>query len=230
MTGLQKAKIRARWPSGSESELDVQFNPTELTLEKSAQIAEISIPGIDAPLLQFVRGRNERMTLELFFDTTEDGMGDGAVSVTTKTDRVYELVKIEPKSHAPPVCTFVWNASFPGAHVQHIGNQKRNHFQFVVESVSQKFTLFSPKGVPLRARLTLTLREYKTLDEQLEQLNLSSPDRTHGHVIQQGETLSAIAHRYYRRPGAWRPVADENDIDDPRRIDPGTFLSIPPIA
>ena len=231
MTGLEKAVIVARWHAGNVSTLPVQFNPTELSLEKSVQLAEISIPGLDTPILQFVRGQNEQMTLELFFDTTEDGMGEEAVSVTTLTDRVYELAKIEPGGHAPPICTFIWNASFPGADVSaNVGNQRRNHFQFVVQSVSQKFTLFSPEGVPLRARLSLTLKEYKTLDQQLDQLNLSSPDRTHSHVTQEGDTLSHIAFRHYRRPGRWRPIAEANGIDDPRRLTPGQFLTIPPLS
>ena len=33
------------------------------------------------------------------------------------------------------------------------GNQRRNGFKCIVESVKQKFTLFSPEGVPLRATL-----------------------------------------------------------------------------
>lgn len=231
MTGLKKAKIEARWPSGTYEEFDVQFNPTEFSLEKSVQVAEIVIPGLDTPILQFVRGQNEKMSLELFFDSTEGGMGDNAVSVTEKTDRIYQLVKIEPKSHAPPICTFNWNKNFPGDNVSDVlGSQKRNTFEFIVESVSQKFTLFSPEGVPLRATLTLSLREYKTLDKQLDQLNLSSPDRTHSHVVQQGETLSAIAGQFYQRPGAWRAIADENGLDDPRRLTPGTLLVIPPIS
>ena len=78
----------------------------------------------------------------------------------------------------------------------------------MVESIKQKFTLFSPEGVPLRATLTLSLREYKTLDEQLEQLNLSSPDRTHAHVARAGDTLAGVAARYYERPGEWRAIAD----------------------
>ena len=64
-----------------------------------------------------------------------------------------------------------------------------SRFQCVVESVRQKFTLFSPEGIPLRATLSVTLREYKTLEQQLDQLNLSSPNRTHSHIVQRGETL-----------------------------------------
>ena len=41
------------------------------------QFAEIAIPGLDAPLQQFVRGQAEKLTLDLFFDTTDNGMGRG---------------------------------------------------------------------------------------------------------------------------------------------------------
>jgi nucleoid-associated protein YgaU len=95
--------------------------------------------------------------------------------------------------------------------------------------VRQKFTLFSPQGVPLRATLSVTFREYKTLDEQLHQLNLQSPDHTRSYVVQRGDQLSGIAARHYRRPGEWRRIADENGLEDPRRLPPGTFLTLPPI-
>lgn len=230
MEQLEQAMLVVYWSDTEIEFIPVQFNPTEISLDKGAQIAEIAIPGLDSPLLQFVRGQNEKLTLELYFDTTEDGMGAGATSVTTYTDRIYELVKIVPERHAPPVCAFMWNHKFPGSDISgKLGNQRRNDFQCIVESVRQKFTLFSPEGVPLRATLTVTLREYKTLDEQLGQLNLSSPDRRHSHVLQRGEQLSGIAARYYRRPGEWRRIAVANRLQDPRRVTPGTLLTVPPI-
>jgi nucleoid-associated protein YgaU len=231
MEQLEKAKLVATYHGGDMVFMDVAFNPTEFSLDKGTQIAEIAIPGLDSPVLQFVRGQNEKMSLELFFDTTDQGMGEDAVSVTTLTDQVYELAKIEPEGHAPPVCAFVWNSKFPGADISsRAGNQRRTDFQFLVESVKQKFTLFSPQGVPLRATVTLSLREYKTLDEQLKQLNLTSPDRTHSHVLKANETLSGLAARYYRQPAAWRAIADANGIEDPRRLEPGRFLVIPPLV
>jgi hypothetical protein len=228
----QRGRIEATWRESKRTEaisVDFQFNPKELTFRKGVQVAEINIPGLDSPLLQFVRGQNETLSLDLFFDTTDEGMGARATSVTEKTDLIYELVKIDPDAHAPPVCEFFWHDKFPGTDVAHVGNQRRSSFKCIVERVQQRFTLFSPEGVPLRATLTVTLREYKTLDQQLQQLNLNSPDRTHSHVLQRGETLAAVSGRYYRRPGAWRQIADANGIDDPRRIEPGVFLSVPPI-
>ena len=226
----EQAMIGVNWQDGPFEWIAVQFNPTEFSLDKSVQIAEITIPGLDSPLLQFVRGQNEKMTLDLFFDTTEDGMSRGATSVTTLTDRIYELAKIEPARHAPPLCTFYWNSKFPGSDTSdHIGNQRRNFFDFIVENVRQKFTLFSSEGIPLRATLTLTLREYKTLDTQLAELNLQSPDRTQSHITQADDTVASIAARHYQKPGEWRRIADENNIEDPRRLTPGTFLTVPPI-
>src|SRR5215213_7367051 len=75
----------------------VSFNPTELTFNKGAQLAEISIPGLDSPIIQFVRGQSETLAVDLFFDSTDEGgMGADAIPVTKATDRFYKLVKIDP--------------------------------------------------------------------------------------------------------------------------------------
>jgi hypothetical protein len=247
MEQLTLGMLQVEWfkppPGGKKFEdIKFQFNPTELSYDKSAQVAEIDIPGLDAPLQQFIRGHAEKLTLELFFDSTDEGMGKKATSVTEKTDLFYRLIKIESERHAPPICVFFWNEKFPGSKKADSnkgeqgstpsntdwGNQRRNGFRCIVESVKQKFTMFSPEGVPLRANLTVTLREYKTLQEQLDQLNLKSPDRTHSHVLQRGETLSSIAAQFYQHPGDWRFIADTNGIEDPRRLTAGSFLTIPP--
>src|SRR5881394_1008236 len=115
--------------------ITVQFNPTEYSLSKGAQIAEINIPGLDSPILQFVRGQNEKLTLELFFDSTsadidsKDGqLGSGAVSVTEMTKSIYQLVKVQPKTHAPPRIRFCWGENKGGL-----------NFKALVESVQQEF-------------------------------------------------------------------------------------------
>jgi nucleoid-associated protein YgaU len=210
--------------------LDVQFNPTEFSMEKAAQIAEIAIPGIDSPVLQFVRGQNEKVTLELFFDTTEDGTAAGATSVTTKTNEFYALVKMSGEEHAPPRCRFGWGDEFPGL-VNQTGTVSgtRKAFDCIVESIQQKFTLFSPEGVPLRATLSVSLREYKSLETQLQQLNLQSSDHTKVHTVQRGETLPQIAYQTYRDSTQWRLIAHANRILRPRYLQPGRVLELPPL-
>jgi hypothetical protein len=227
---LQKAKIEildreAIDPSrGLTSTIDVQFNPSQYTLNKGAQIAEIGIYGIDSPILQFVRGQNEQLTLELFFDTTRAPAGQGSSSmgmdaqdVRDRTRSIYELVKMQPKTHAPPRVRFVWGSL---------------SFKAIVESVQQQFDLFSPAGTPLRARLSVTFREYKTLEEQIAELKLESSDHTKERIVKEGETLSQIAAEEYRDPALWRLIAthaeNRGKIDNPRRLRAGIVLRIPP--
>jgi nucleoid-associated protein YgaU len=234
MSTLQKAIIQRLKADGSldGSPFKVQFNPTEYTLNKGVQISEVAIPGLDTPILQFVRGQTESLTLDLFFDTTEDGTGFDATPVTTQTDQFYELVKIDKNTHAPPICLFSWGSTgFAGANFSdQWGSQKReNGFQCIVESVRQRFTLFSPEGLPLRAILTVTLKEYWDLKRQLERLDLHSPDHTHAHVVATRDTLSKIAADVYGDPNQWRAIAEKNGLVDPLDLKPGLVLEIPPI-
>ncbi len=221
--GLTKATIEVLDPDAIDSTrlpqfLTVQFNPTEYTLSKGAQIAEIAVYGIDSPILQFIRGQNEKLTLDLFFDTTTNGngLGEGADDVTQLTDPFYQLVKIQPKTHAPPRIRFTWGEGLS--------------FQAIVETVQRKFTLFNPLGIPLRATLNVSFREYKTLEEQVAELNLQSADQSKTYAVQFGDTLSRIAAQEYHDPTAWRAIADANPgLTDLRRLKPGTVLLIPPL-
>jgi hypothetical protein len=263
MAGRAPAHIEADWGGGRTATYPVQYNPKELSFEKGVQLAEINIPGLDCPLQQFVRGNAEKLTVELFFDSTAGGLGPDATPVTIQTDEIAKLVRIDPDSHAPPVVTFRWGGGFPGSAIsfaaapgadagaagsaaaaggtgaapaaaggeggQGKGNQRRDSFVGVAESVRSQFTLFSSEGIPLRANLTLVLREYRPLDTQLDQLGLNSPDRTHAHPLAAGETLSQLAYRYYFDSARWRWIADANGIEDPRRLLPGAILSVPAI-
>jgi len=223
MTAVALARFQRLPNPGAESGqvVEVQFNPTEYTLTKGNQLAEIPIPGLDQPILQFVRGQTETLTLDLFFDSTEDGTGSTAKPVTERTDRFYDLIKIDSSSHAPPVLLFSWGGkAFPG-------RRERNVFKCIVASVRQQFTFFSPTGVPLRAKLTVELREYKSLADQIRQLNLLSADHTKAHVVVEGETLSSVSYGAYGDPTEWRRIADVNAIEDPLAVAPGTILRVP---
>ncbi len=47
------------------------------------------------------------------------------------------------------------------------------------------------------------------------------------HTVETGDTLSGIAAAVYRDPSAWRAVARQNGIRDPRRLEPGRALLLP---
>jgi hypothetical protein len=215
-------------PVNNES-YEVQFNPTEFGLSKSVKFADVTIPGLDSPITQFVNGETEKLTMELFFDTTlEGGTGADAVSVTTKVDPFYRLVKVDGDMHAPPIVRITWGEQFPGMTTDQ-NDQPMAAFDCVVERADRTFTLFNSDGVPLRCTVALTLREYRTLEEQLTALNLRSADHTRVYVVREGDTLPQIAYNTYQDPARWRTIAEHNDIRNPRQLKPGTVLHLPPV-
>ena len=205
---------------------EVPINPPEYTLTKGAQIAEIGIPGLDSPVLQFVRGTNEQITLKLFFDTTEEG-----TDVREVTEKFYRLVKIDSNLHAPPICRLSWGRSMGGLAGKSTGTEgtQENKFRGIVSNITQRFLLFSPDGIPLRAEVDLTFKEFKTIAQQVRELNLKSADHTKLRTVRSGDTLSAIASEEYDDSGKWRQIAWANDITNPRALVPGQILYIPPL-
>jgi len=188
------------------------FNPPDYSLSKGAQIAEIGIPGLDSPLLQFVRGTNEKITLKLFFDSTDKG-----TDVRNETSEFYRLAKINSRTHALPLCRLSWGRT---------GMIKGDKSSFVgiVENISQNFTLFKADGTPLRAELEITFREYRTLEEQVRELRSYTRTR----VLKRGDTLARIASEEYNDSAEWRQLAKKNKIVNPRDLKPGRMIEIPP--
>ena len=199
------------------------FNPKEFSVEKSNQYAEVNIPGLSSPVFQFVRGNARSVTMDLFFDTYEEGTDvriftdritgwDAGSMASSLPGSAKGLMDIDSELHAPPVCLFIW-----GAFV----------FQCIIERVSKRFTLFLPEGIPVRATLSVTLKEYREVDIQVKELGLHSPDQTKSWTVKQGDSLWSIAVQEYGDPADWTLIAGANGIDNPRVITPGTELVIP---
>ena len=160
------------------------------------------------------------MRLSCFFDTTRVGSSESeSLDVRLQTDVFAQLGRIQPHTHAPPRIRFVWGLGLS--------------FRAIVDNVQQKFTLFNPAGIPVRATLTMSFKEYKTLEEQLKELNLQSSDHTKRRVIKRGDTLARIAFEEYGDVSQWKFIADHEDnlgrLTDLRRLTPGMELAIPAI-
>lgn len=97
----------------------------------------------------------------------------------------------------------------------------------MLTSLDVTYTLFHIDGKPLRAKLSVKLKEYLTVQEQQRKREGTSPDVEKKYVVRTGETLSSIAAAVYRDPALWRKVADANRITDPRSLTPGTVLTVP---
>jgi nucleoid-associated protein YgaU len=197
--------------------IPVLFNPNKYSLDEGNTISEIGIPGLGAPVLQYVHGNARSVSLELFFDTWEAPTVGGVVitDVSLLTDQIYGLLAIDGNRHVPPVCKFIWGTFI---------------FTCVVVRVNGQFTLFRDDGIPVRATLTVTLKEYVKPEDQIRKDLPLSADHVKTRTVRRGDTLSSIAAVEYGDPGSWRPIADANAIANPRLLETGSTLVIPAIG
>jgi hypothetical protein len=171
---------------------------------------------VGAPPLQFVRGTARTLSMQLFFDTydpVQDNVTQGS-DVRQYTDQIIKLLEVNSDSHAPPICRFSW------AHFAFVG---------VLEKADQRFTLFLPNGTPVRATIDVSFKELG--QQQADQAGrLFSADFAKHYVVRRCDTLSNIAADKYGDPAKWRPIAEENGLDDPLALEPGQVLVIPAVA
>jgi nucleoid-associated protein YgaU len=198
--------------------IECLFNPAELTIAKSNQWSEVAAPGRNTPKLTFAQGQAGTITMELTLDTTATGE-----PVTKYTGALLDLMKIDselPDSNSktnsarPPYCVFHWGDF--------------HSFKAIVTSLNIRFTYFAGNGTPLRAKASVTFKQYE--DEAVygpQNPTSGTPNPHVVHHVTVGETLDRIAAARYGDANRWRMLAEANGVVDPFELEPGTALLIP---
>jgi hypothetical protein len=203
-----EAELRVVQPPQPARVIHVHFNPADYKIAKENTFAEIPVPGLVSPPLQYIRGGARTLTMELFVDTSDE-----LVSVQDKyVNDIAGCLDKDEKLHAPPILAFHWD---------------REVFKGVLQSLEISYLLFHIDGKPLRAKLGVKMKEYRTVQEQEKKKKQTSPDVEKRYVVRSGETLSSISAAVFRDPSLWREIAVANGITDPRRLVPGTVLVVP---
>jgi hypothetical protein len=185
--------------------IPVMYNPEEFKLEQGNNFAEIGIPGLDAPPVQYVRGKARSLSMELFFDTYESNE-----DVRAYTGRIAGLLAKSPRTKAPPVLLF---------------SMGQFNFECVLVEAGQRFTMFLRDGTPVRSTLSVRFQEFTRVDIQVERGLFVGPPTLHN--LSGAESISGLAATLLGDPARWREVADANDVDDPLNIPAGTSLVVP---
>ncbi|MGV8937562.1 MAG: CIS tube protein [Allorhizobium sp.] len=229
MVELTFKKLKPDGSADGSDPIIVKYSPPELSFTKTAQYAEVAIPGLEQPILQFVRGDAETLGMDLFFDGTGAPIGAEKTDVSLEVNRFCKLVTINGETHMPPLVRISWGVDFPGNAMGH-NYLTESTFTAVVLSVTRKYTLFDASGMPLRAIVTLSLKRYATIKEQLDDINFQSADHTRLHIVTEGETLPLIAHDAFGDAGQWRVIAEHNGLSEVRDLVPGMRLELPPLV
>ena len=217
---LQKLKILVEKKGAvlqfeSSSGVTALFNPDKLVFNKTVSWQRQGAAQRDVPELQFTNAQPRTLKIDLIFDTYDTEKIDKE-DVRQYTNKILHLTTVEEHGdkHRPPVCRLSWGR---------VGV----FFQGVLESLQQQFILFVENGTPVRAKLGCTFKEWRTNYQDLNQQKTQSSDVAKTRTVKRGETLSSIAAEEYHDPGLWRPIAEENGIDDPFDLNPGTVLLLP---
>ncbi len=133
----------------------VQFNPTTLRLALSNTASGGETRG--SPARQYLGSSSTTLTLDLVFDTADEGTTDQPRDVREKTALVEKFViprgQGEDKS-APPKLRFHWGTLI---------------IDGVVDNVSLDFDHIAADGTPLRAKVGLSIKEQNSKYMFLEQ-------------------------------------------------------------
>ncbi len=217
--------------------IDVQFNPSEYGISRSAQNEKNTKLGRDTDdTAQTVKGGVTTLNLSLYFDTvsrvktksTVAGVGsaissamggitliDGSKKPSKAAAKIMELTTFDPELHTPPKVQFVWGPlSFTGK----------------VVSVSSNYTMFSPSGTPVKAQISLSIEGEETSKILKNSSNpFESPDRTKSRTLVQGDQLWMMAHQEYDDPEKWKIIAKSNKILNPRKLEVAAKIKVPSI-
>jgi hypothetical protein len=152
---LEKATLQAIYTNNKKEEvgeaIKVQFNPTTLRLAITNTTSGAKSAG--HPDAQYTGQGSATLTVDLVFDTADEGTTAGPVSVREKTWIVEQLMYPQGKKgdkkrdkQAPPRVRFQWGDLL---------------IEGIADSVTLDFDHFSSQGIPLRAKVACSIRQQK---------------------------------------------------------------------
>ena len=217
--GLTKAKLEIEREVG-KSVIEVLFNPSEYQLTDGSSYSEKKIPGLDGPIIQYISGDATELSLSLFLDTyvpkstslISFGPPKESTDVSIITKQIADATSIDGSMHRPPKVTFKWGSL---------------NFEGVITKMNHTYTMFTEKGMPVRAKVSLTFKSLISPRDTKRKSPFESPDRTKYRTLRQGMGLWDIANMEYGDPDMWKVIARENGILNPLDVRPGQVVKLP---
>ncbi|MBX3744509.1 MAG: hypothetical protein KF833_04305 [Verrucomicrobiae bacterium] len=147
MSELQKAHLQAIDAEGTPlgDPIPVQFNPSSLRLQIANQVEGGATRG--RQVRQYTGSSSTTLTVDLIFDTADEGTTDSPVSVRERTLAVEQFLYPRgegTQKQAPPQLRFEWGDLV---------------LEGVVESLNIDLDHFAANGVPLRAKVGFSFKE-----------------------------------------------------------------------
>ena len=220
LSDIEKAKIIILNRNGEETnkKIDVLFNPAQYTLSESPlSSTDKDNAKSRARGDMFYGGHSSTLNMELFLDTgsvmSASGINDqAATDVSKKVQEFQKLINVEERGEAPPIVKFIWGSlSFMGT----------------VTQLTSTFTKFTESGMPIQAKLSLSLQAYHKRGKEGCLSTFVPSDSTKCGTIMEGCSIWDMAISMYGDVAKWKAIARANNISNPLEILPGTIIKIP---
>jgi len=144
---------------GGGVSVECMFNPFEYTVTKSNTYQNKARNNSDVPEVEFKTAGPQTLKLSLVFDTYEKEKKEKDVSLITS--KLWKLMESKTRQDSgsdnkvpPPEVAFEWGVF---------------KFVSVITNMTQKFTLFTKEGTPVRAKVDVTLTQHKDLNDYKHQ-------------------------------------------------------------
>lgn len=192
----------------------VFLNPESFVHSTANAYNQPKVPGTAGVFAQFTTVQKDTLSFTLTLDGTRPI--DGRLcDVTRELQALRDLLyKYQGKIHHPYYVQVVWGTFI---------------FNGVLTSFNTTYSLFKPDGSPLRAKLSLTFIGFTDATMRELQARKQSPDLTHRHIVQAGDTLPQLCYERYGDVKYYLQVAKFNNILNISRLQPGSVLIFPPV-
>ncbi|WP_185231373.1 CIS tube protein [Teredinibacter franksiae] len=208
---LDAESVQGGLPSGPP--FFAQFNPETLSIKNEIKLnTEQTAQGANGAEAKQVKVEPQEFNFDFLLD------GTGASGVSLDVFASIELFKLTTgftgETHRNRFLVLQWGLFVTTC---------------VLKSYTINYKLFRADGTPLRAVISATFLEHKSLELQDLISNLMSPDVTHVHNVTESEHLGKLSFDIYKRSQYYLQVAAVNGLDTVRKIDAGTQLKFPPL-
>ena len=204
----------------SAGQYSVQINPETYSQKFSTVYISDESMTTSGATPKFVTQEPQDLDLDFYLDATgavpQTAGGTPVTSVSDEIDKFKNVVySYNGDIHSPNYLRVLW------------GKLK---FDCRLESVKIDYELFSPSGVPLRAKLSPSFKQHLSAQKLALEAKNNSPDLTHYRTVAAGDTLPLMCHRIYQDSKYYIDVARVNGLTSFRDLEPGRQIFFPPLG
>jgi nucleoid-associated protein YgaU len=192
------------------------FNPETIAISETIVWEELAAAGSEGANQTFVRTPGRTFTIEITLDGTGVNTNGVKIPVTAQV-LLFRLAttKVDGREHKPNSLLLQYGLLILNCKMQ---------------SSTVTYTMFDMFGLPIRAKISATFKEYVASGFMAALAMLSSPDLTHSVTVNEWDLLPLLTHKIYKKQDYYLQVAKVNRLKNFRKLKAGSTLVFPPIA